>query len=767
MGGITGASKQATTVASLQFQTSAKGGALPLLYGSTRIAGNLLDYDDFTTIGGTGKSGGKGGGGGKGSGSKGPTYTASAIFGICQGPIENLGVVWFNRTYGGLDTSAATLYAGEDGQAADSTYAAAHPDKALGYSGTANIVANNLNLGSSPVLPNFSFEAVSKDALADAPNGFDCKPATIVTDFLTNERYGAGFPSANLGDLSDYLSYCDAVGIWLSVQLDTAKDAQQWLADITDLTNSGIVWSGDKLKVIPYGDIDISASHTLVAYSGAVATGDVVSMTFTDAGLSGSPLTIGYTVVSEDVGFLLIVLRGLVKAINGNLALVDFGISAIAGGNEILIRQEPAGSVAITGTGAVAGSTVTHSFSPDTAPIYDLTEGDFIVAKSTARGGASSSPGGDHLGGGGGEVTGASEPPVRIARKSPADADNMIEVEFLDRCNHYNTDLAEDQDQAALDLYGVRRGSPITAHAVCDAGMAQRVAQLAMFRAQNYWNTYTFRLSWKYCLLEPMDLIRISAPSVGIDQLPVRITAVEEDELGSLAMTAEDFVPGSSLPVRYPSQSPSGQAPNYSIDPGDVNEPLIFYPPAALRAHVNQLWIGASGRPEWGSALVYISIDATSYSFLGEVVGQMIQGELTADLDAPIGAIDPDTDSVMSVDLTESRGQQSSVSPDNAEAMANACIVGDEILSFEIASITGPYQYDLTNLWRGAFGTTPAFVGSGSRFNRITTVITAFNISPSLAGKTLYFKFVSRNIYGGGEQDLSDVTAYSFFYDPD
>jgi hypothetical protein len=49
MGGILGGGSNASmqkAVGSLQFQTSQQG-VIPLVYGTTRMTGNLLDYDDF------------------------------------------------------------------------------------------------------------------------------------------------------------------------------------------------------------------------------------------------------------------------------------------------------------------------------------------------------------------------------------------------------------------------------------------------------------------------------------------------------------------------------------------------------------------------------------------------------------------------------------------------------------------------------------------------------------------------------------------------
>ena len=50
MGGIVGGvsnAKQQKAVGSLQFQTSQHDGVIPLVYGTTRVSPNLIEYDDF------------------------------------------------------------------------------------------------------------------------------------------------------------------------------------------------------------------------------------------------------------------------------------------------------------------------------------------------------------------------------------------------------------------------------------------------------------------------------------------------------------------------------------------------------------------------------------------------------------------------------------------------------------------------------------------------------------------------------------------------
>src|SRR6516162_255601 len=373
MGGIIGGgsnAKQQKAFGSLQFQTSQRGGVIPLVYGTTRVSPNLIDYDDFRAASPSQQSGiGKGGGGGKGGGQQ-YKYSASVIMGVCQGPIVGIGTVWWDKNIGDLSSLPAAIYLGSDDQAPDAYWQTNHAAKALGYSGTATVVANNYAMGNTATLPNFSFEVRGLTS-GSGTNGLDANPAAIVSDFLTNPRYGADFPAANLGDLSLYSTYCQAVGIMLSPMLDTQQEAQQHLSDIVKITNSAIVWSGGLLKIIPNGDQPIAGNGTV--------------------------------------------------------------------------------------------------YTPNTSPAYSLGEDDFIVQESAVGTNSGVTAAGPVLRSGSGPVTGGfSDDPVHIARSTPADASNSIQLECLDRSNDYNTGIVEAFDQGAIDLYGISRDSSLKARTIVD-----------------------------------------------------------------------------------------------------------------------------------------------------------------------------------------------------------------------------------------------------------------------------------------------------------
>ena len=95
-------------------------------------------------------------------------------------------------------------------------------------------------------------------------------------------------------------------------------------------------------------------------------------------------------------------------------------------------------------------------------------------------------------------------------------------------------------------------------------------------------NTYKFRLSWEYCLLDPMDLVTVTDTISGLCNAPIRITEIEEDDNGFLSVTAEEFPLGVATATLY-ADATGRQQPDQPERPADpVNAPIIFEPPSTL-----------------------------------------------------------------------------------------------------------------------------------------------------------------------------------------
>ena len=264
-----------STIASLRYNTSQAGSPVPICYGTQRCSVNLLEL--FGPGGGLNQSTTKGGKGlgstASKKGSSNASYSVFVAFGVCQGPVSIQGsthgfsgwnAVWANGSVSGANEVGLNGYAGNDGQAPDPVFESEDTHTpVLGYSGTGYVTGTPMQLGSTPALPNISFE-ITGFGVGTAGTSFpnDASPAWIVTDLLTNARYGAGFPVNNLdvaGSIADWANYCQAAGIAMSLLLDRQQPCARWIEEIAQLTVSAVVWAGSVLKIIPYGDAYLSA----------------------------------------------------------------------------------------------------------------------------------------------------------------------------------------------------------------------------------------------------------------------------------------------------------------------------------------------------------------------------------------------------------------------------------------------------------------------------------------------------------------------------
>ena len=129
-------SKAATTpdYTGLQLQTSVNTLPIPIVWGQTKAAANIVWYQNFQTHGGG--SGGKGGFFG-GGGASSYTYTADLIMALCEGPISGIGFIWRDQSTYTLAELGLTLFNGTTPQTTWGYLSSAYPIQALAYQGTA------------------------------------------------------------------------------------------------------------------------------------------------------------------------------------------------------------------------------------------------------------------------------------------------------------------------------------------------------------------------------------------------------------------------------------------------------------------------------------------------------------------------------------------------------------------------------------------------------------------------------------------------------
>lgn len=373
------------------------------------------------------------------------------------------------------------------------------------------------------------------------------------------------------------------------------------------------------------------------------------------------------------------------------------------------------GDSAITGNG--------FTFTPNLEPVYHLTDDDFL----------------------------GEDQPVRVRRSRDTDAYNHCQIEYVNRFNQYNTETVEAKDQANIEMFGLRTQDPVKFDFFCEPKIARHAVQLLLQRKLYVRNEYEFELGWKYCRLEPMDIVTITDESLGLNRFPVRITRVEEDEEGVLSITAEELAVGSRSAVEYDLQSSNGYQGG-NEEPGNVNAPAIFEPPLELTDGENQIWVAASGGINWGGCNVWASIDNTTYEMIGTIYGSARYGTL-------VSAIDAD-DTSMQVQLNTS-SQIFGGTLEDAEVDATLCKIGDEYINYIDATLDGSGRYTLSGTLRGRFDDASSH-NSGESFVRIDRAIFEYDFNSNMVGKQIYLKFTSFNGLEQKEETLDEVTAYSY-----
>lgn len=370
-----------------------------------------------------------------------------AIAAVSEGPITGIGLVWRGA---GLTPSPPSSWVFTGTRPTQTAWSVVPAAEQLGYPGVAYVAIPDAPINASD-LDTFAFEV--KGLLHATGNAAgDADPADVIVDVLSDADFGAGVSSSdvvtNVGQdgtaASSYERYVTAEGLWLSPVLGEQRPAISWLREILDATNSEVLWSGGKFKILPLGD--------------SSATGGGVTYT------------------------------------------------------------------------------------PFLTPRYALGVDDFICQ-------------GD-------------EDAIAIERPRDDDTFNTCPVEFANRApasatadpsQAYLTEVVDDPEPFDLALRGQRRTPPISLHCICLQGVALKIARLRAQRSVLARNTYRFRVGWRFALLEPLDLLTITDPLLGLAALPVRISGVNEDPAsGIIEIVAEDWPFGVGTAVAHATQSSDG-----------------------------------------------------------------------------------------------------------------------------------------------------------------------------------------------------------------
>lgn len=369
------------------------------------------------------------------------------------------------------------------------------------------------------------------------------------------------------------------------------------------------------------------------------------------------------------------------------------------------------------------------SWTPDKTGITDLTADDFLPQTGGAL--------------------------VTYKRKDSSAIYNQFPVEFINRANGYEKESVSYEFTEDIKNYGVRAASVTNAHYIYTKERAVKIAE-QLARNNKYERTqYTFKLDWSLCRLEVGDLVRLTDENSGIFEQVAVINGITEGTDGCLTVTAISRAPGDYPAAKYNVHANDRPYIDYN-KPAPDTVSVIFQPPADLTSDGLELWIAAKGKADgWGGCTVYVSDDNTNYRTAGQIANSARCGKLISNITKD------STDVIVSCNDQLLSGTQQ-----DAERKNTLCWIGGECLSYVTATLQNDGNYKLSGCIRGQYNTTPIAHSAGADFVRLDNGVLHLDFTKEDIGKKIYLKFCSYNIFGAGNQDLSEVRAYEYTLAP-
>lgn len=374
------------------------------------------------------------------------------------------------------------------------------------------------------------------------------------------------------------------------------------------------------------------------------------------------------------------------------------------------------------------------NWAPDKTGITDLTADDFLPQSGGAL--------------------------VTYKRKDSSAIYNQFPVEFINRANGYEKESVSYEFTEDIKNYGVRAASVTNAHYIYTKERAVKIAE-QLARNNKYERTqYTFKLDWSLCRLEVGDLVRLTDENSGIFEQVAVINGITEGTDGCLTVTAISRAPGDYPAAKYNVHANDRPYIDYNKTAPDTI-PVIFQPPADLTADGLELWIAAKGKADgWGGCTVYVSDDNTNYRTVGQIAGSARCGKLTQPL-SPM----PNHPSGNQVFVT-CNDQLLSGTPQDAQRKNTLCWIDGECMSYINANLRSNGAWLLSGLYRGQCNTVVRMHAKDTDFIRMDNSVFKVPFAKDDIGKKIYLKFCSYNIFGAGNQDLSEVKAYEYTLTP-
>ena len=324
-----------------------------------------------------------------------------------------------------------------------------------------------------------------------------------------------------------------------------------------------------------------------------------------------------------------------------------------------------------------------------------------------------------------------------ITRKQEAEIPNRVNVGYMSPLNNYQPATQFSQREVTSSQQTTSVNLPL----VLDDQTAKTIADITLYTGWVARNSYKFYVPIQYIVLEPCDVITVTAASV---PYVMRITSTSFAAPGALQISAvaEDisiydfYTPPGYTPTltgqRQPISSTTLEFLDIAALPGDpTDQGVLRFAAAGVTAN-------------WNGAALYRSDDGGStYTFQIPLPSASIMGTALTALAARQHEVF-DIANTVNVSLM---GDDTLASATQLAVLngANAAILGSEIIQFMTATLTSPGNYTLSGLLRGRQGTEWAMGlhAAGEPFVLLNSLVGSEDMSNALINLERPYKPVS------------------------
>ena len=615
----------------------------------------------------------------------------------------------------------------------------------------------SIDVASAPSYGQITFSTADEGSIVGIFDVVDADPSLSLTDYLTNPRYGIGFPSAFLGSLTALQQWTFANGLFISPAFVQQQSGQDFFNDFSTGLNGEFVWSTGLLTWQPYGDTSVSG----YGYTYTAPSSPIYSLGDDDFMKNEGTSSVGVSAFSTEDPVVCVRKRPSDAFNDVKVEYLDRGNSY----NPAIVEAQD--DAAISAYGLRPADTKTLHFFCSSAAA--LTSAQLQLGRQMVRNQYTFTV------------------PWYFILLDPMDIIAITDVNLgLNDQWVRILEITENQQDSTLTitaeefmagtgnapLYGTQVKAGYAPNYNVDPGQAiapivfEAPVQIATNNGLEIWlltgggtnwggcdvyvssDNQTYKLAGRYIGSSRIGANNADFPS-GSDPDTTDTLQVTLSTSGELYSATNTTQADQGYTLCYEGGYPNPPAPTLSSTSGGSIAATDYY------VRITYLFSSGEGPPSPEDSL---SIAANNLLSVTSPVAQTGATGWNVYVGTSSGAETKQNSSAIAIGTgwTEpTSGLISGTSPPPSETSY-------ELISYESALLVSGTEYSLgTYIRRGQYGTTISDHPAGSQFGRLDNSQFIMPYDYTQIGQTIYIKLLSFNLWGGGEYTLADVQPFT------